>query len=327
MTNSSAPENTHHSKPLGVITGLGMAVPKQSVTNEHFASYLDTSDEWIRERTGIENRYWAEGESINDLILEASKKALAESGITAEQLDGIIVATSTAEHAFPSAACELQASLGAKKAFAYDLAAACSGFVYGLMTAKGHLSSGLAKNILLVGAEVFSKVIDKQDRGTCILFGDGAGAAVISSSAEEGRGMIAGELRSDGKLGEILYLKSRGEDAYINMQGRDVFKSAVRSLADISLEVLEKSGTNVDEIDWYVSHQANKRILSSVANHMKLPEEKVLLNVSQYGNTSAASIPILLAESAAAGKIKPGDLVMISAYGGGATWGAVLLRW
>ena len=321
----SESKNNNALKPCGVIKGMGMAVPRTQISNEHFASYLETSDEWIRERTGIVTRYWAEeDESLDEFVFDASKQALKEAGLEAKDIDGIIIATSSGENVFPTAACTLQAKLGANSAFAYDLSAACSGFVYGLLAAQGHLSSKLAKNILVVGAEVFSHVLDKQDRSTCILFGDGVGACVLSSESQDDEsGIITGSLKADGSLGEILYLKS-GRGNYIKMQGREVFKNAVRSIADVSQEVLDKAGVPASELDWYISHQANQRILASVGNHLGLSEEKIPLNVSKYGNTSAASIPILLCETIKEGKIKKGDLVMLSAYGGGGYLGCAV---
>lgn len=321
--------------PLGVISGLGMAVPERVITNDHFASYLETSDEWISERTGIKERRWAEdGESINDYILKASKEALEDAGLSAADIGAIIVATSTSDTAFPSAACRLQAGLGATGAFAYDIAAACSGFVYGITAAQNHLRAENCENVLLVGAEFFSRVIDKNDRSTCILFGDGVGAVVLSKAGSgEKRGVLGSKLAADGSLGDILYLENpkRGSstcsDTWIQMQGREVFKSAVRSLADISTDVLKSFGLSAGEIDVYFSHQANSRILKSVAGYLELDEEKVPLNLSKYGNTSAASLPILLYETVKAGGVKEGDLCILSAYGGGAAWGAVALYW
>jgi len=320
-------------KPMGVFSGFGMNVPKRVVSNEHFASYLETNDEWIVERTGISERRWVEeGESLVSLSEPACVAALKNAGIGAEELDGIIVATSTPDNAFPSTACELQGRLGAVNAFGFDLAAACSGFLYAVFTAQSLMRSGAGNNFLVVGAEIFSRVVDEQDRGTCILFGDGAGAAVLTSEAKgsgEGRGIIGGKVFSDGKLGETLFLPCAGKERkpVISMAGRDVFKSAVRSLAESSLEVLEEAGYKASDIDHYVSHQANKRILQAVGKQMSLDEKKVHLNVSKYGNTSAASLPLLLTECVEGKKINPGDLVMLSAYGGGATWGALLMKW
>jgi len=322
-------------EPLGVLSGLGMAVPERVITNDYFADYLETSDEWISERTGIKERRWAEDhESINDYILKASKEALSDAGLSASDVGAIIVATSTSDTAFPSAACRLQAGLGAKSAFAYDIAVACSGFVYGLTLAQNHLRAENCRHVLVVGAEFFSRVIDKQDRSTCILFADGVGAAVLSREGSgAGRGIVGSKLAADGSLGDTLYLNNprRGveppQGAWIKMEGRDVFKSAVRSLADVSKEALESVGLSPDQIDVYFSHQANSRILKSVASHLGIDEAKVPMNLSKYGNTSAASLPILLCETARSGAVKEGDLCVLSAYGGGATWGAVVMYW
>ncbi len=320
-------------EPLGVFAGFGMNVPERVVGNDHFASYLETSDEWIVERTGISQRRWVEDqESLVGLAEPACRTALSEAGIGADQLDGIIVATSTPDKAFPSTACELQGRLGAVNAFAFDLGAACSGFLFASFTASSFLRSGAGKNFLVVGAEIFSRVVDQQDRGTCILFGDGAGAAVLTSenqSGGEARGLLGGKIFSDGSLADTLALPAGNGKAgeFITMAGRDVFKSAVRSLADSSMQVLEDYGFEASQLDHYISHQANKRILHAVGKQMGLDESKVHTNVGRYGNTSAASIPLLLTECVKENRIKEGDLVMLSAYGGGATWGALLMRW
>ena len=313
---------------LGVVRGLGMSVPKNVIDNHHFASYLETSDEWITERTGIKERRWVDSEeTLVNLAEPAVRDAISASGLESRDIDGIIVATSTPDNSFPSTACELQARLGCERAFAFDMAAACSGFLYAMVTAQGFLRNGAARNIVVVGAEIFSRVVDREDRGTCILFGDGAGAIVLSSeSSDSKRGILAAKLFSDGKFGPNLTLGSNA-GRFIAMAGREVFKVAVRSIADSSAEVLEASGYSVADLDWYVSHQANERILQAVGKQLGIDSKKILMNVERFGNTSAASVPLLLAESVDTGKIKPGDLVMISAFGGGATWGAILIRW
>jgi len=338
------------------VAGVGMAVPDGVVTNEHFASYLDTTDQWIEERTGIKERRWASKDmSSSELAEPACRNALKNAGMTPDDIDGIVLATVTPDYIFPSTACFLQHRLGIKKGFAFDVNAVCAGFIYALVTADLFIASGRCQNVLVVGTELYSRIIDPQDRNTCVLFGDGAGAVVLSkasekegSSSEDGqrlvgsassiRGIYASELHSDGRFTDILNVPSgtakpvtpesleRGEH-FLHMNGREVFKLAVRSLVEVSESVLSQVGVSMDDIDYMVSHQANKRILTAVAKQLKLPEEKNLMNVQKYGNTSAASLPILLAESVENGTLKKGDLVLLSAVGGGMTWGAVLLRW
>lgn len=341
------------------ITGVGMAVPPGVVSNDHFAAYLETSDDWIRERTGIVERRWADASVTTSELSEiAARKALAAAGISPEDVDGIVLATVTPDHCFPSTACFLQSRLGMRRGFAFDVNAVCSGFVYALVTADALIASGQARNILVVGADIYSRLVDPNDRSTCILFGDGAGAVVLSSASSQPRSLLPGhspanlsegasrsmrglygsELRSDGSMSDILCARggtalpitsesiTRG-DHYLKMNGREVFKLAVRSLVEVSNDLLTRLGFSIDDVDYFVSHQANKRILQAMARQLEVPEEKVLCNVNRYGNTSAASLPILLAEAAGEGTIKEGDLVLLSAFGGGVTWGAVLLRW
>ncbi len=335
------------------ISGVGMYVPEQVIPNSYFSSYLDTSDEWIRERTGIEERRWAEKDlSVSALAEPACKEAIKNAGLTPADIDGIIFATVTPDYIFPSSGCFLQHRLGIKKGFAFDVNAVCSGFIYALVTADSLIKAGQANNVLVVGAELYSRIINPQDRGTCVLFGDGAGAVVLSKTDENQnaggvftpavsmttRGLYLSELHSDGAHTNILCVPSgtakpvtaesieHGEH-YLTMNGREVFKLAVRALVEVSENIMKRAEMTVSDIDWYISHQANKRILSAVGKQLGFPEEKVLMNVQKFGNTSAASLPILLAESSQNGKLKPGDVVMLSAFGGGVTWGAVLLRW
>jgi len=341
------------------ISGAGMYVPDKVVPNSYFESYLDTSDEWIRERTGIRERRWTEfGTGASVLAEPAARKAIAAAGLSVADIDGIVVATVTPDCTFPSTACFLQSRLGMTRGFAFDLNAVCSGFIYALVTADALIAAGRAKHLLVVGVDIFSHLVDRNDRSTCVLFGDGAGAVVLSStkllpaaagaglngtraagsSHVEARGIIATEIHSDGSQSEILCVANGSAkpltperiaagDHLVKMAGREVFKQAVRALAAVSESVLNSAGVTVADLDYYVSHQANKRILLAVGKQLEIPEEKVLINVDKYGNTSAASLPILIAESAENGTLKKGDLIMLSAFGGGVTWGAILLRW
>lgn len=338
------------------IRGSGMFVPEKVVDNNHFASYLETSDEWIRERTGIVERRWAEeGVSASDLAEPACRQAIENAGLKTDDIDGIIVATVTPDSLFPSTACVLQRRLGVRTSLAFDVNAVCSGFVYALVTADGLITAGQCRNVLVVGVDVFSSIVNKNDRGTCVLFGDGAGAVVLSAAASEPaacglsdpfvqgdggalRGVYASELGADGNYGDILAVPNgtanrpnpeslAAGEHFLRMEGREVFKLAVRRLVDISERVLRRAGIEAEQVDYIATHQANKRIVVSMAKQLKVPLEKVLVNVDRFGNTSAASIPILLAEAESAGTIKPGDLVLLTAFGGGVTWGGALVRW
>lgn len=337
------------------ITGTGFSVPERVVSNEHFESYLDTNDAWIRERTGIAERRWAgPEESASSLAEPAARMAIERAGLKAEDIDGIIVATVTPDYAFPSTACLLQKRLAVGEALAFDVNAVCSGFVYALTTADSYIRSGICRNIVVVGVDLYSRIINPNDRGTCILFGDGAGAVVLSAVSTEGdfrRGdtLVRGDIQTtpgiyssllgaDGNYEHVLCVpngtanqptaESMMTDAhYLTMEGREVFKLAVRKLGDISTEILERFGLPPDSVDYFVSHQANKRILLSMAKHMKVDEKRIPMNLDRYGNTSAATIPLLLAELDQEGKINSGDLLMLNAFGGGVTWGAILLRW
>lgn len=334
------------------ITGTGMFVPERVVANDYFASYLETSDEWIRERSGIRERRFAEPDvSASALAAGACRAAISSAGLKAEAIDAILCATVSPDYQFPSTACCLQKRLGISGQMCVDLSAACTGFVYALVMANGLIATGQCRHILVVGVDLLSRICDPQDRTTCVLFGDGAGAVVLSAaegavrnggfvegSGSTLQGIYASELHADGSVGDMLCVPvgtactvtpqslAAGEH-YLKMNGREVFKIAVRVLVEVSERVLVNSGFTASDLDHYVSHQANMRILSSVGHKLGLPPEKVLSNVDRFGNTSAASIPILLAESVTSGTIKSGDLIMLSAVGGGMTWGAMLLRW
>lgn len=303
------------------IRGMGYYVPDKVLTNFELEKMVDTSDDWITTRTGIKERRIAGSESLTDMAYRASLEALESAQIDPQEIDAIIFATLTPDLGFPASACLLQARLGANRAYAFDISAACSGFLYGLEIASSMLSSGRAKRVLLVGAEKLSQIVDWTDRSTCVLFGDGAGAVVLSS---EGEGeLLASVMRSDGNYWEILYAERCG---YIKMKGKELFKLAVRSMADVCEEVLQRAGVSTQDIDLIVPHQANIRIMQALAEKLNVPMEKVYSNIHKYGNTSAASIPIALCEAYKEGKLKRGDLVLLTAMGGGLTWGASLIR-
>ena len=344
MSNSKGCQHGSNLTPIrSVVRSVGMSVPPRVVTNDYFSSYLDTSDQWIRERTGISERRWvAPGVSTSDLAMPACIEALDRAGLEASDVDGIIVATVTPDYAFPSTACFLQKKLGSR-GFAFDINAVCSGFIFAMVLADSLLKTGQAKRILVVGSDIYSNILDHKDRSTCVLFGDGAGAMLLEAipcvgEISEQRGIIDSQIISDGSHTDILCVPIgsakiptpesllRGEH-FLTMEGKEVFRLAVRGLADISKTLLKRAQVPVEELDYLVSHQANKRILNAVAKSLSLPDEKVPSNVEKYGNTSAASIPILLSELDKSGQLQEGMLVMLSAFGGGVTWGAVLLRW
>ncbi|WP_068496450.1 beta-ketoacyl-ACP synthase III [Paenibacillus kribbensis] len=325
-------------RPVGVI-GTGKYVPEKILTNKDLEAMVETSDEWIVSRTGIQERHIAAPEqATSDLAYEAAIKALKSAGMTAEDLDLIIVATVTPDMAFPSTACILQDKLGAKGAAAFDLSAACSGFVYGLATATSFIKTGIYNNALIIGADCLSRITDYTDRNTCVLFGDGAGAVVIGE-VPEGRGFQSFDLGAEGAGGSLLNLAAGGsrlpasadtlenKQHYIYMNGREVFKFAVRVMGTATVDVLEKAGLTKDDIDLFVPHQANIRIIQSAMQRLDLPEEKVVINVNKYANTSAASIPLALVEAAEEGRMKEGDRVLMVGFGGGLTWGASVLVW
>ncbi|MBU5595220.1 ketoacyl-ACP synthase III [Amphibacillus sp. MSJ-3] len=305
------------------IIGVGHYLPEDILTNKDLEKMVDTTDEWIRTRTGIETRHIAKNEeSTFDLAYQAAINALAHANIEAEQLDMILVATVTADQSFPSLACQLQAKLGASQASAMDISAACSGFIYGVITAKQFIDGGVYKNILVIGADKLSKITDWTDRNTCVLFGDGAGAAIVSEVSED-KGILSFELGADGSGGNALHQ----EDNKIRMNGREVFKFAVRKMPESAEKVVEKAGFTKSDVDYLIPHQANVRIMEAARERLGLPKKKMAYSVNKYGNTSAASIPISLSEDVHEGKIKDGDLIVLVGFGGGLTWGAMTLRW
>ena len=321
-----------------MITGLGFAVPEKVMTNADFEKIVDTSDEWIRTRTGMIERHISDDSmATSDLSTEAAKKAMAMAGIKAKDLDIIIVATVTGDTPFPAAACYVQKNLGAIKAAAFDISAACSGFLYGLTLANNLVGNGSYKNILVIGAELLSKITDYTDRATCVLFGDGAGAAIVQPSDGE-RGVIKTLIKSDGRLTDLLYMPGGGSRNpasyetidqrlhYIKMEGPEVFKAAVTAMGDAAVDVLKKAGIKSSQLTLLIPHQANIRIIQATARRIKLPIEKVFINVDRYGNTSAASIPIALTEAVEQGRLKKDDLCLLVSFGGGFTTGAVLLK-
>ncbi len=318
-----------------VVKGVGGYLPKRILTNEELAKNVDTSDEWIVQRTGICQRHIAaEGELTSDLAFEAAKDALENSGLKADEIDLIIVATTTPDLTFPATAALVQKKLGIKAGFAFDLQAVCSGFVFAIATADSYLKTGMAKKALVIGAETLSRIIDWNDRTTCVLFADGAGAMVLEAQSEEKageRGILSSSLRTDGTHSEKLYvdggISSTGTAGHIKMQGKEVFKHAVGMISDVVEDAFEKSGFTSDDLDWFVPHQANKRIIDGAGKKLKIPAEKVIVTVDKHANTSAASVPLALAVATKDGRIKQGDLVMLEAMGGGFTWGATLIRW
>ena len=312
------------------IVGTGSYLPPRIVTNDEFAKRLDTSDQWIRERTGIRERRIAdETQTSSDLALEASRRALEAAGISPGEIDLIVVATSTPDYVFPSTACLLQAKLGIKNCPAFDLQAVCSGFVYALATADSFVRAGMYRRALVVGTEVFSRILDWNDRGTCVLFGDGAGAVVLASA--EKPGLHASVLRADGSHADILSVPGNvcgGRivgSPYLQMSGPQVFKFAVRVLDEVARETAAAAGMRLSDIDWLIPHQANLRILEATAKKLGLPAERLVVTVDRHGNTSAASVPLALDEWVRAGKIRSGHRVMMQGVGGGFTWGAVLV--
>src|SRR5436309_5359736 len=314
------------------ITGLGCRVPDRIISNEELAQHVDTSDEWIRERTGIrERRMASKDEALSDVALPACRDALDQAGVEGKDVDLLIVATVTPDMAFPSTGAILADRLGAAAAAAYDLSAGCTGFMYALAQAYGMLAGGLAKRALVVGGDLLSRILDWQDRSTLVLFGDGAGAAVLDAVPE--RGFIGFELGADGAGGANLWLPGSGSrlfddpDKYVKMNGREVFKFATRVLVKSAQDVLERCGVSIDDVDVYVPHQANVRIIDHATKKLGFPSEKVVVNVDRYGNTSSGSIPLALADGVADGRIKPGALVLMTGMGAGLTWGSALMRW
>jgi|TARA_B110000971_G_C20030250_1_gene511055 3-oxoacyl-[acyl-carrier-protein] synthase-3 len=303
------------------------------VENSEFEATLETNDSWIRSRTGIERRHFAaENETTSDMGIKAAQAALANANCTVDDVDAIILATSTADLTFPSAATMVQNGLGMRHGFAFDVQAVCAGFLYALTTANSMIASGQANRILVIGAETFSKLMDWTDRGTCVLFGDGAGAMLISAQHDESsdRGILATALRSDGRYKDILYVDggiSLQTTGYLRMQGKEVFRHAVEKLSAIALETLEKAGLTTEDVDWIVPHQANKRILEGLSKRLRIPMDKVVMTVNNHGNTSAASIPLAMAVGVQNKLIKTGDVVVTGAIGGGLAWGTAVIRW
>jgi len=321
------------------ITGTGMYVPDERLTNADLEKMVDTSDEWIVERTGIrERRISAKHQASSDLALIAAQNALDMAGIDASEVDQIIVATTTPDRILPSCACTVQAKLGATKAAAYDMFAACTGFIYGLGIARGAIGTGLADTVLLIGVEQLSRIVDYSDRNTCVLFGDGAGAAVLRPCAA-GDGILSVSIQSDGELGNLLEVPAGAGalpashetvDAhghFIKMRGKELFKVAVRGMSDTLRQVLTDSDLDASQLELIIPHQANQRIVEAVRERLEIPAERVIVNIERYGNTSSASIPISLDEVVRAGRLKPGDNLGLVAFGGGVTWGASVARW
>tara|TARA_R110002167_G_scaffold12836_4_gene54611 strand:+ start:944 stop:1912 length:969 start_codon:yes stop_codon:yes gene_type:complete len=317
-----------------VLLGTGSALPRRAVSNAELAERVDTNDEWIVERTGISNRYVAEpDETTSTLATEAAQKAIEAAGIEASSIDLIVLATATPDQTFPATATIVQNNLGCRGGIAFDVAAVCSGFLYAMGVVDSMLRSGMAKRALVIGSETFSRILDWEDRTTCVLFGDGAGAVVLEAQEQEGdkpRGVLATRLHADGAHNELLYVdggpSTTGTVGKLRMRGREVFRHAVVNLAEVLKEVIEEAGLSVSDIDWLVPHQANARILDATAKKLSLPPEKVVMTVGQHANTSAASVPLALDQAVRDGRIVQGDLVMLEAMGGGFTWGACLIR-
>lgn len=319
-----------------VVLGYGSYLPERILTNAELAKMVDTSDEWIVQRTGIKERHIAaEGEFTSHLGLKAAQAALANAGIDAQSIDLIVLATSTPDNTFPATAVAIQHGLGINHGAAFDLQAVCTGFIFALATADNFLKSGAFKRALVIGAETFSRILDWNDRGTCVLFGDGAGAVVLESQPQAGttadRGILTTHLRSDGRHKDKLFVdggpSSTQTVGHLRMEGREVFKHAVGMITDVIVDAFQATGTTADDVDWLVPHQANKRIIDASAKKLHIAPQKVVLTVDRHGNTSAASIPLALAAAVDDGRIKRNDLLMLEAMGGGFTWGSALLRW
>jgi 3-oxoacyl-[acyl-carrier-protein] synthase III len=319
-----------------VVIGVGHYLPKRVVPNSEFEASLETTDEWIVSRSGIERRHFAaEGEATSDLATEAARAALANAGLQPDDVDAIIVATSTPDLTFPAVATMVQGKLGMTRGFAFDLQAVCAGFVYALANAQALISTGTAKRVMVIGAETFSRILDWSDRSTCVLFGDGAGAIILEAQegtgTAEDRGVLSADLNSDGTQTDLLYVdggvSTTGEAGQLRMQGKEVFRHAVEKLSQTARTAIERAGVKTEDIDWIVPHQANLRIIRGTAQKLGLPMERVVVTVADHGNTSAASIPLALSVGAARGQIKKGDLIVTEAIGGGLVWGGVVLRW
>lgn len=320
------------------ILGTGTSIPSRILSNKDLEKLVDTTDEWITARTGIKERRIIDSDkACSDLATEAALEAIQNSSIDPGDIDIIVLATITPDYFFPSTACLIQNRIGASNAYAFDISAGCSGFLYAVQIAKGMIDGGQAETVLVVGAETLSKVTDYEDRGTCILFGDGAGAVVLQKSEREG--ILSIYLGSNGETWDLLYMPGGGSrnpasiDSinnklhYLKMNGKEVFKEAVKSMGDASVEAINKAGISADQIDHFIAHQANFRIMDAVRKRINLPEEKVFMNIQKYGNTSSASVPIALDEAVKAGRIKEGDYILFSVFGAGFTWGASVIRW
>lgn len=316
-----------------VVVGTGSYLPAKIVTNDELSKTVDTSDEWIRQRTGITQRHIAaEGQKTSDLAVEAARNAMRSAGVEIDDIDLIVVATATPDETFPSTATIVQAKLGMHHGAAFDVAAVCTGFVYAITVADGLLKTGAHKRALVIGAETLSRILDWEDRTTCVLFGDGAGAVVLEARENaEGQGILASILRSDGGYHDLLFVdggpSSTGTVGKLRMQGQEVFKLAVGKISGIIIDVLDKVGLKVDDVDWFIPHQANQRIIEATARKVGLPIERTVSTIAAHANTSAASIPLAIHHAVTEKSIKKGDLVLLEAMGGGFTWGAVLLRW
>jgi 3-oxoacyl-[acyl-carrier-protein] synthase-3 len=327
-------------RPFAELASVGTAVPPGVLTNHDLTRTLDTSDEWIVERTGIRERRIAEpGQSVAMLSREAAEIALERAGLGPSDLDAIVLATASPDRLLPSTACDLQALLGADNAAAFDVSAACPGYIYAIAVAEGLIASGQSRTVLVIGAEKLSTITDFQDRSTAILFGDGAGASVLRRSTQPGRGLLSTYLKSDGRLAPLLYRPGGGSSDpisekvvcershYMKMAGREVFKAAVRAMAEACDEALTRAGVTPDQIDLLIPHQANLRIIDATAKHADIPMSKVMVNLDRYGNTSSASIPLALDQALAEGRVGPGSLVLLVAFGAGFTWGSAVVRW
>ncbi|TMJ04562.1 MAG: ketoacyl-ACP synthase III [Alphaproteobacteria bacterium] len=319
-----------------VVLGCGSYLPARLVTNDDLTKIVETSDEWIVQRTGIRERHIAaDGELTSDLGVAAARAALADAKVDGQSIDLIVLATSTPDNTFPASAVAVQAALGITRGAAFDLQAVCSGFVYGMATADGLLRAGVHQRALVIGAETFSRILDWTDRSTCVLFGDGAGAVVMEAQQQAGtredRGLLTAHLRSDGRHKKKLYVdggpSSTGTVGHLRMEGKEVFRFAVGAITDVIKDVFRDTGYTADDLDWFVPHQANKRIIDGSAHKLGIAPEKVVMTVDRHGNTSAASIPLALDVAVKDGRIKRGDLVLLEAMGGGFTWGAALVRW
>jgi 3-oxoacyl-[acyl-carrier-protein] synthase-3 len=317
------------------IIGFGSYLPKNIVSNDDLARKLDTSDAWIRKRTGITQRHIAaEGELTSDLAEQAARTALDSAGVSSDEIDLIVLATATPDNTFPATAARVQSRLGIRRGAAFDIQAVCAGFIYALATADNMIRLGQAETALVIGAEVFSRILDWEDRGTCVLFGDGAGATVLRGSEVSGsnqdRGILSTHLYSDGEYYDMLYVdggpSTTGTSGYLRMEGKEVFRHAVQRMSEVVETALETNGLKIDDVDWLIPHQANKRIMDSIAKKLSFPTEKIVVTVDKQANTSAATIPLALAEASLDGRLKEGNLIALSALGGGFSWGSALFR-